>query len=338
MAVNGLRLWHPLAAQARDPESAQAATLQRILAANTDTTFGRAHGFARATTPGAFRDTTPVQDYETLRPYIESQRTTGNPELTRETPMFYAQTSGSTGAPKYIPVTRTVLDGFKSEQALFTYLQYRARPAAFKGQAWGIMGAAVEGHLDSGHVVGSVSGYLYDALPRALQARFVVPPQVASISNYDAKYLAILRLALAARDVTYLGSPNPSTFVRLLGLLNEHREELARALDEGTLPMREHVSDEVMAAIAPRLTRDRERAAQLRRSGSLTYRDLWPGIALLTTWTGGSCGIAARRRDCGSQWRSNQNCLSQLSQGIHSIRSGDPEGYSFHLRAKRKAS
>jgi hypothetical protein len=47
-----------------------------------------------------------------------------------------------------------------------------------------------------------------------------------------------------------------------------------------------------MAAIAPRLFRDRERAAQLRRSGTLTYRDLWPGIALVTTWTGGSCGIA----------------------------------------------
>lgn len=292
MAVNGLRLWRPLAAQARDPQAAQAATLRRILVENSGTAFGRAHGFARVTTPAAFREATPVQDYETLRPYIESQRTTGDPELTREQPIFYAQTSGSTGAPKYIPVTRTVLNGFRSEQALFTYLQYRARPKAFQGRAWGIMGAPVEGHLDSGHVVGSVSGHLYEALPRALQARFVVPPQVASISHYDAKYLAILRLALAARDITYLGSPNPSTFVRLLGLLNEHRDELASALEEGTLPMREHVSDEVMAAIAPRLTRDRERAAQLRRSGALTYRDLWPGIALLTTWTGGSCGIA----------------------------------------------
>ena len=41
----------------------------------------------------------------------------------------------------------------------------------------------------------------------------MVPPQVASISHYDAKYLAILRLALTAHDITYLGSPNPSTFV-----------------------------------------------------------------------------------------------------------------------------
>lgn len=292
MAVSGVRYWRPLEALARDPAAAQSATLRRILTDNADTEFGRRYGFARLATPDAFRAAMPVHDYEALRPYIESQRTTGNPELTREAPIFYAQTSGSTGTPKYIPVTATALSGFKSEQALFTYLQHRARPEAFRGRAWGIMGAAIEGHLDSGHIVGSVSGQLYEALPRALQARFVVPPQVASISDYETKYLVILRLALGVRDVTYLGSPNPSTFLRLLALLNERRDELARSLEDGTLSIRDGVSDGTMAAIAPRLMRDRERAAQLKRSAPLTYADLWPGIALVTTWTGGSCGIA----------------------------------------------
>ena len=55
----------------------------------------------------------------------------------------------------------------------FTYLQYRACPPAFSGTALGIMGAAVEGRLDSGHDVGSVSGYLYESLPTAVQSRFV---------------------------------------------------------------------------------------------------------------------------------------------------------------------
>jgi hypothetical protein len=292
MAVSGLRDWRPLAAQARDPGAAQAATLRRILTDNADTAFGKSHGFAGAATAEAFRNSTPVHDYEALRRYVEAQRTTGSPELTREPPVFYAQTSGSTGAPKYIPVTPTALRAFKSEQALFTYLQYRARPDAFSGRAWGIMGAAVEGRLDSGHVVGSVSGHLYEALPRPLQTRFVVPPEVASIAAYETKYLVILRLALGVRDITYLGSPNPSTFVRLLGLLNERRDDLARSIEDGTLPTREGVSDQVMEAIAPHLTRDRERAAQLQRAGPLTYADLWPRIALVTTWTGGSCGIA----------------------------------------------
>ena len=39
-------------------------------------------------------------------------------------------------------------------------------PRRSRARRSGIMGAAVEGHLDSGHVVGSVSGHLYQSLPR----------------------------------------------------------------------------------------------------------------------------------------------------------------------------
>ena len=36
----------------------------------------------------------------------------------------------------------------------------------------------------------------------------------------------------------------------------------------------------------------RARASQLRGTARLTFASLWPGIRLVTTWTGGSCGIA----------------------------------------------
>ena len=77
------------------------------------------------------------------------------------------------------------------------------------------MGAAVEGRLDSGHTVGSVSGHLYRSMPRLVQARFVVPPDVSAVTDYELKYLLILRLALETPDITYLGAPNPSSFLRL---------------------------------------------------------------------------------------------------------------------------
>jgi hypothetical protein len=46
------------------------------------------------------------------------------------------------------------------------------------------------------------------------------------------------------------------------------------------------------AAVAPRLTSDPDRAARLRSLPALTFADVWPAIRLVTTWTGGSCGIA----------------------------------------------
>jgi len=292
MTAYAARYWLPVTRHAARPQHAQADVLRRILTANRATEFGHAHRFAGLRTPREFREQVPVQEYETLREYIERQRCSGIAALTAEPPLFYAQTSGSTGKPKYIPVSASALRIYRAEQALFTYLQYRACPGAFSGKALGIMGAAVEARLDSGHSVGSVSGYLYQSLPRSVQSRFVLPPTISAIADYDLKYLTILRLALAAPDITYLGSPNPSTFLRLLDILNQRRDELARSLETGTLHESDALDSGTRELVLRRLRPDRTRALQLRSGAPLTFARLWPGIRLLTTWTGGSCGIA----------------------------------------------
>lgn len=287
--------WRPVERRAAAPDRAQREVLATLLSHNRDTRFGLEHGFADIGGPDQFRARVPVQDYEQLRPYIDEQRRTGALALTKEAPLFYGQTSGSTGTPKYIPITPTLLAFHKQEQALFSYLQYRACPAAFDGKAWGIMGASVEGHLDTGHVVGSVSGHLYRSLPRVIQRRFVVPPEVSSIADYDLKYLVILRLALNEPGITYIGSPNPSTFLRLIDILNERREMLLRSLATGVFEPLEALDPRLRAIIAGRLRPLPDRAARLARVAEITFANAWPGIRLVTTWTGGSCGIALGR-------------------------------------------
>ena len=286
------RYWYPIARAAHRPDIAQRIVLTQLLRANRDSKFGVEHRFNEISDPVRFRSNVPVQDYETLRGRIDEQRRTGVPALTVERPIFYAQTSGSTGVPKYIPVTASILALHKAEQALFTFLQHRACPEAFSGSAFGIMGAAVEGHLDSGHPVGSVSGYLYESLPASIQSRFVVPPEVSRIADYDMKYLVILRLALARPDISYLGSPNPSTFLRLLEVLNDRRELLLGALETGAPEMMEALDAPTRAAVAPRLAPSPVQATRLRKVSPLTFANVWPGIRLVTTWTSGSCGIA----------------------------------------------
>ena len=292
MGLHGIRYWRPLARMARHPDATQQQLLRSLLVANRNTRFGIEHGFGGVTNASDFRDRVPVQDYEALRPYIDDQRRTGAQALTAESPVFYAQTSGSTGKPKYIPITPSGLEMHRTEQALFSYLQFRACPKAFIGKALGIMGAAVEGHLDTGQAVGSVSGHLYQSLPHAVQSRFVVPPEVARIADYDLKYLVILRLALAEPRVTYMGTPNPSTFLRLLDILNARRDLLLKSLHTGKLDGLDGLDGAVRDAIAARLQADPARAASLRAAPSLTFANVWPDVRLVTTWTGGSCGIA----------------------------------------------
>ena len=292
MLYSRLRYWQPLQRLAQRPDDAQRKVLARLLAANRETRFGREHGFNTIRDHRDFQARVPVQEFETLRPYIDEQRRTGAPALTAEPPVFYAQTSGTTSKPKHIPVTASMLAMHREEQALFSYLQYRACRAAFDGKAFGIMGAAVEGHLDSGHVVGSVSGHLYQSLPRSIRSRFVVPPDVLGIADYDLKYLVILRLALSQPHVTYLGAPNPSTFLRLLDVLNSRRELLIDSLATGRFDALDALSPQLRTSVARQLTTDRDRAARLRSLSALTFANVWPEIRLVTTWTSGSCGIA----------------------------------------------
>ena len=286
------RSWKRVERLAERPDLAQRDVLLRLLAANCETTFGAEHKFRQIRSLVEYQTHVPVQDFEQLRPYVEAQRNTGAPALTAEAPLFYVQTSGTTGQPKLIPVPASMLRMHQSEQGLFTYLQYRACPQAFDGKAFGIMGAAVEGQLGSGHTVGSVSGYLYQSLPKRLQARFVVPPQVSRIADYDLKYLVMLRLALAEPNITYLGSPNPSTFLRLLDILAEKRECLTESLESGSLEPLASLEQSIRDPIAHRLAPAPVRASLLRTVGQPTFAALWPNIRLVTTWTGGSCGIA----------------------------------------------
>ena len=284
--------WRPMERAAGRPGDAQRETLGRLLRINRETRFGTAHGFVDIATPRQFQERVPIQDYETLRPHIEEQRRTGAKALTAEAPLFYAQTSGSTGTPKYIPITPTLLRTQRAQQALFSYLQFRACPQAFAGNALGIMGAAIEGRLDSGHTVGSVSGHLYQSMPTLIRSRFVVPPEVSSIVDYDLKYRVIVLLALMQPDITYVGSPNPSTFLRLLDVLNAERDRLLRSVETGRLEALDALDPGVRAALAARIRPLPAVADRLRREGGLTFANVWPRIQLVTTWTGGSCGIA----------------------------------------------
>ncbi len=284
--------WQPVERLTHQPAVAQLHVLQRLLHQNRDTYFGKKHRFSEINNYAEFQQNIPVQTYETLRPYIEEQRLTSVKTLTAESPKFYAQTSGTTGEPKYIPITPTTLKMHRDEQSLFSYLQYCACPEAFTGKALGIMGAAVEGHLDSGHEVGSVSGNLYQSLPKIIQSRFVLPPAVSNITNYDLKYLVMLRLALAEPNITYAGSPNPSTFLRLLNVLNEQRELLTQSLATGKLAEIDSLDEDLKNQLEHMFKPDTARAARISKLPELTFANVWPNLKLLTTWTGGSCGIA----------------------------------------------
>jgi sterol desaturase/sphingolipid hydroxylase (fatty acid hydroxylase superfamily) len=295
MASYRYRFWRPLARHAARPEAAQATALRTLLARNRDSRFGREHHFAAIADLEAFRAQVPVQQYDDLRPYIEAQMT-GETALTVDAPVLYALTSGTTGQPKYVPVVPEALRQHRIGQRLYTWLQYRACPQAFHGPALGLVGSAVEDRTAAGIPIGSVSGTLYASMPGFMRMRYVAPPEVFSIADYDLKYRTLAQLALRHPDLAYLAGANPSSFLRLQAILNAHRDELVAGVEQGRFGGWAEFSPDLQQALMPYTLPLPERAAALQAlDGPLVFANVWPDLRLVATWTGGSCGIALAR-------------------------------------------
>jgi sterol desaturase/sphingolipid hydroxylase (fatty acid hydroxylase superfamily) len=306
-----LRLLHGrrIAALLNDPMRVQRALLSRIVRGNAATAFGRRHQFESIATIDDYRRSVPVHEYEALRPYVEAEMERGEQALTAEPPACYARTSGTTGKPKDIPLTRSHLMALRRIQETSVAFQYRTCPEAFRGGIVAIVGSPVEGHAGNGKPYGSASGLVARSTPALLRDKFVVPTVVLGIEDSRLKYLTVLRLALARRDVTYLGSANATTMLTLAKLFREHEAELLDDLRNGSFFRAADVPAPAMEAIQRRLTATPHRARELERlrtqHGELRLRDLWPELRLVVTWTCASAGVAvdAMRRELAPRTR-----------------------------------
>ena len=286
--------WRRLLGAAANPEAAQRDALKRILTANAATDFGRDHRFAAIDGADAFRQAVPVQDYERLRPYVKRQEGTDAPALTALPPVFYQRTSGTVGPPKDIPLTEAGIARIRNFQSVAAYAQYSGS-GAFRGRILGIGSSAIEGYTTNGKPYGSASGLIYESQPTVIRSKFVLPPEVFAITDYRTRYYVIAALAMAASDVTGVATANPSTLVKLLDVINDEAEQLLSDLNAGRLSIEDSVAPEQRSAIAASFSsvprRSRELTRLYERQDVLTYADLWPGLAAIVTWTGGSCGV-----------------------------------------------
>ena len=293
LGVTQRRRYRRLIEGSKSPRDVQAALLRRILATNARTDFGKRHGFSHVKHVDAYRRAVPIQTYEDLRPFIERQELTGERCLTWEQPVYYHRTSGTVGAPKNVPVTPTGLRHVKRHQQISAYAQSR-RSAIFRGKVFGIGGQAIEGKMAGGTPFGSASGLLYQRQSKLVRSRYVLPPELSGVEDYEARYLAMAIYGLAEPAVTCIASANPSTFLRLLSVINQHSDLILDSVARGQLPEGIAPWPALTSTLAPRPLRAAHLAGRLKATGRLTYVDIWPDLQGVLTWTGGSCGVPLR--------------------------------------------
>lgn len=281
----------------RDPVAAQNERLRQMMERNRDTEYGREYGFGSVRSFEDFRRSVPIVTYEDIRERVDRVTRGEKNVLTAEDPVLFAQTSGTTGNPKYIPVTPTCQSG----GGMTTWLHYARRdhPKMFRGKILTIVSPAVEGHTEGGLPFGSTSGMIVKEMPSMVQTAYAVPYDAFEIKDYDAKYYTLLRLGLD-ENVTFLGTANPSSILKLAEMADRHADTLIRDIRDGTLDPEAEISGEIRDALQGRLRKSPHRArvleeARKRRGGKLLPADYWGRMALLGCWKGGTVGAYIER-------------------------------------------
>ena len=318
-----------------NPQKAQEEKLLEIIRRNEDCEFGRAHGFSSIRSIADYQRQVKSNTYEDLEPYIEKAKAGVEKQLTVEKPIMFATTSGTTGKPKFIPITPSHLKDYQHAFQVHNWGLTKDNPAAVEhpGGTYLIFNSNdEEGRTKDGTPYGAISGLLRRRQSPIVQRYIALPALVSRIKDVRSKYYTILRLALC-KDIVAIMSCNPSTLLLLADQLQEHSEDLIHDIFSGGIDRSFAPEASIAAELADYLRPDRERskqlAALLEKNGELLPATVWPNIKVLTVWKGGPMPFYLGKlpekygdvpiRDCGYMASEGRGTIPLTDEGAGGV-------------------
>ncbi len=279
----------------RDPMGVQTQKILGMVEKNADTEYGRRYGFSSIKAIADYQQQVPLITYEDIKADMGRVVEGAKKVFTAEDPVMFAQTSGTTGDPKYIPVTPTC-QGREHGDQMRTWISHalKAHRDIFEGKVVSLVSPAIEGHTPSGLPFGSTSGQMYKNMSGIIKRVYSIPYDAFEIEDYGAKYYAIMRISLE-HDIRFLATANPSSILKMCEKASEYGEEIIRDIRDGTLSKSFEFEPRIRQTLEkglrpnPDCARSLEEARQ-RRSGDLKPADYWPRLSLIGCWKGGTVG------------------------------------------------
>ncbi len=283
-------------ADARNATAVQERLLRSLVRANADSGYGRAHGFASIRNYEDFIKHVPISTYADLSPWVDRVKSgdVGAMFGRGQRVHMFAMTSGTVDTPKYVPVTDRFL---KDQRAGWTAFGVKAlvdhRGKCFMRPLVQVVSPMDEEWTKGGIPCGAITGLMAGMQKKIIRKYYVVPPQVAYVTDVVARRYTIMRLAMPS-DIGWIVTASPATVLQLARTGETFAESIIRDIRDGTIARDQPIPESVRAAIDPLLTPDPQGAARLERlrseRGRLLPRDYWD-LGFLANWTGGSMGL-----------------------------------------------
>lgn len=195
----------------KNPIETQQKVFKQLITAAAKTEWGKKYDFASIKNHNDFINRIPVQDYETLKPYIERMMN-GEQNILWNTEIgWFAKSSGTTNdKSKFIPVSIESLDEchFKAgKDVMALYINQKNDTEIFSGKGL-VMGGSHQINPLNEHVkYGDVSAVMLQNMPFLGQYLKTPPLEIALMSDWEEKLEKIIDTTLHENITHLVGVP-----------------------------------------------------------------------------------------------------------------------------------
>jgi len=291
--------WQRFKKHAKDPESAQQKILDKIVTANRETDFGKAHGFENIKNYADFKALVPLQNYEEFKTDILRIARGEEFVLTTEPVKLLEPSGGSSGGIKYIPYTEALSQEFKRGIQVWIFDLFSSIPTLINGQAYWSISPANESPQIEGLQVpigfNDDSEYLSNFGRRLMNRVLAVPGIVSQIRDMNAFRYVTLLFLLRVRNLRLISVWNPTFLSLLMDELPRQWEPLLRDIRTGEINNSLDIPEAIRTQLDTSLRADQRRARELQEIGSGDLSMIWPKLRLISCWRDGPADHYAQR-------------------------------------------
>lgn len=194
-----------------NPVAAQQLVFNELIAHARNTEWGKKHDYASVRSIQDLKNRFPVQDYDSVKPYIDRIMHGEQNILWDEPISWFAKSSGTTSdKSKFIPVTASALEGchFKGgRDVLAMYLHNNPQSKLFTGKTLLMGGSHQINKFNQYSKFGDVSAVMMQNMP--LLSRFVMTPtlSIALMDEWESKIEAMAKYTVDDNVTSIAGVP-----------------------------------------------------------------------------------------------------------------------------------
>ncbi len=193
------------------PHEVQDEWFQTLISSAQHTEWGKKYGYTSIYNQDQFKERVPIQNYESLKPYIEKMMNGEQNVLWPSEIKWFAKSSGTTNdRSKFIPVSEESLEEchFKGGKDLLSmYCDNRPNARIFTGKCLVLGGSNQINQLNTDSCYGDLSAVLIKNLP--FWAEFYRTPDmsIALMENFEEKVEKMARVTIDVNVTNLAGVP-----------------------------------------------------------------------------------------------------------------------------------